>query len=603
MTDDSRLPRWDLAPILPSVEEASFGEVLHRVQKEVSALVALFDRHGIGSQTQEDSPKTDPFEEVVRAYLDVRTRAYLIEAYLECLTAADSRDNAAQASLSELLPTLATLNLLLTRLTSWAGRLEADALIASSPLARDHAFFLRKSQVRAQHLMGPAEEALAADLLLTGSTAWERMHATLTSQLMVPIEDEGEIQQLPMSAIRNLAQDPDRALRQRAYDAEVAAWHQVRVPLAAAMNSIKGEVNLLSRRRGWSSPLEATLFEHAIDRPILVAMMEAAEESFDDFRRYLKAKARRMGLTSLAWYDMNAPVSEASEGWTYPQACDFILDHFRRFSPALEDTARRAFDEGWVDAEPREGKAGGAFCEWMRGVESRILTNFLPTYDGMSILAHELGHAYHNRARATRTIIQRRTPSTLAETASIFCETLVAQAAYEESDDSQRLAILESFLQTACAVVVDIAGRFYFEQSVFERRGLRDLSPDELCEEMRRAQARSYGDGIDSRTYHPYMWAVKPHYYSGTASFYNYPYTFGLLFGLGLYSVYRERPDRFVSEYEDLLSRTGMATAAELAEDFGIDLRAPSFWRASLDIVRERIARFEALARTDQSTS
>ena len=595
MADDSPLPRWNLTPILPGVEEPAFGEVFHRVEQEVSALVALFDRHGIGSQTQEDSSKTDPFEEVVRAYLDVRTRAYLIEAYLECLTAADSRNNAAQASLSELLPTLATLSLLLTRLTSWAGRLEVDVLIASSPLAQDHAYFLRKSQVRAQHLMGPSEEALAADLLLTGSTAWERMHSTLTSQLMVPIEVEGQARQLPMSAIRNLAQNHDRALRQQAYDVEVAAWHQVRVPLAAAMNSIKGEVNLLSRRRGWSSPLEATLFEHAIDRPILEAMMEAAEESFDDFRRYLRAKARRLGLTTLAWYDLYAPVSEASEGWTYPQTCQFILDHFRRFSPALEDTARRAFDEGWVDAEPRGGKAGGAFCEWMRGAESRILANFLPTYDGMSILAHELGHAYHNRTRATRTILQRRTPSTLAETASIFCETLIAQAAFEESDDSQRLAILESFLQTACAVVVDIAGRFYFEQSVFERRGLRDLSPDELCEEMRRAQARSYGDGLDPRTYHPYMWAVKPHYYSGTASFYNYPYTFGLLFGLGLYAVYRDRPERFVSEYEDLLSRTGMATAAELAEGFGIDLRAPSFWRASLELVRERIERFEKL--------
>jgi oligoendopeptidase F len=115
---------------------------------------------------------------------------------------------------------------------------------------------------------------------------------------------------------------------------------------------------------------------------------------------------------------------------------------------------------------------------------------------------------------------------------------------------------------------------------------------------MRQAQARSYGDGLDPETYHPYMWAVKPHYYSGSASFYNYPYTFGLLFGLGLFARYREQPATFAAEYEDLLSRTGMATAAELADGFGIDLRSAAFWRSGLEMVRERVDRFEQLCRS-----
>jgi oligoendopeptidase F len=214
----------------------------------------------------------------------------------------------------------------------------------------------------------------------------------------------------------------------------------------------------------------------------------------------------------------------------------------------------------------------------------------------MSTLAHELGHAYHNRARASRSFVQRRTPSTLAETASIFCETLVDEAAYEQAEPAERLAIVDAFLQSACGMVVDVAGRFYFEQRVFERRGPRELSAEELCQEMRQAQARSYGDGIRAETYHPYMWAVKSHYYSGGASFYNYPYTFGLLLGLGLFAIYRRRPERFAAEYEDLLSHTGMATAADLAAGFGLDLRSPAFWNAGLDMVRERIARFETLS-------
>jgi len=596
MTENLPLPRWELRSILPAVEDPAFDRVFAGTVEAVGGLIRLFDEHHVGESPTKTIAPPD-FEAVLEPYLAVRSNAYLLEVYLECLTAADSRDAPAQARLSEFQPTVAALSLLQTRLTAWVGEADIEALAAGSPLAQDHLHFLRQSTVRARHLMNPDEEALAADLVLTGSTAWERLHANLTSQLTLTVQLEGQERRLPMAAVRNLAQHPDRQVRRHAYEAETAAWHAARVPLAAAMNSIKGEVNLLTRRRGWTSALEATLFEHAIDRPILEAMMAAVEESFPDFRRYLRAKAKRLGLERLAWWDLNAPVVEHGRPWDFLSAQAFIQERFAAFSPLLAGTSARAFAENWIDAEPREGKVGGAFCAWMRGEESRILSNFVRTHQGMSTLAHELGHAYHNRARASRSFIQRRTPSTLAETASIFCETLVDEAAYDAAEPAERLAIVESFLQSACGIVVDVAGRFFFEQRVFERRSSRDLSSEELCQEMRDAQSRTYGDGLEPETYHPYMWAVKSHYYSGSASFYNYPYTFGLLFGLGLFAIYRRRPDRFVAEYEDLLSRTGMATAAELAHGFGIDLRSPAFWRAGLDMVRERIDRFEELSK------
>ncbi len=612
MSKKDDLPRWDLSPILPALGEPGFSEAFERARTAVVAVAELFDRHAIGSGAGDGTglpdrlrrtPATDQagvsFDEILGAFLDARTRIYLVEAYLECLTAADSLDDPAQARLSELQPSLASIGLLQTRLTAWCGGQDLDQLMAGSDLARSHRFFLERSRVRARHLMTPPEEALASELTITGSIAWERLHGNLTSQILVSMEQDGEARQLPLSAVRNLAHDPDATVRQRAFRAELEAWARVRLPLAAAMNSIKGEVLGLTRRRGWSTPLEATLFDHAIDREILEAMLAAVEESFSDFRRYFDAKARRLGRERLAWFDLYAPIVETGVVWDYRRASEFIRLHFDRFSPRLSEIGRRAFGEAWIDAGPRPGKVGGAFCMWLRGDESRILTNFLPTHQGMSTLAHELGHAYHNHARAGCSILQRRTPSTLAETASIFCETLVNQAAFEEGDERERLAILEGFLQSAGAVLVDVIGRFHFEQAVFDRRRHRDLSADELCEEMRKAQALSYGDGLDPGTYHPYMWAVKPHYYSGSASFYNYPYTFGLLFGLGLYRSYQEHPEGFPSRYEALLSRTGMATADELAGDFGIDLRSGDFWRSSLDFIRERITLFEDLAATE----
>jgi oligoendopeptidase F len=224
------------------------------------------------------------------------------------------------------------------------------------------------------------------------------------------------------------------------------------------------------------------------------------------------------------------------------------------------------------------------------------MANYTPAYLGVSTLAHELGHGYHNINLAPRTQIQKRTPMTLAETASIFCETIVREGALKEaSSDAEKLEILEGSLQESAGVVVDIYSRFQFESRVFEGRARRELSVAELCELMLDSQREAYRDGLDDNL-HAYMWAMKPHYYF--SSFYNFPYTFGLLFGLGLYARYEQDPDEFRAGYDDLLSSTGLADAATLASRFGIDIRSGAFWRSSLDVIRAEIERYCASAFT-----
>jgi pepF/M3 family oligoendopeptidase len=441
--------------------------------------------------------------------------------------------------------------------------------------------------------MSPAEEALAAELNVTGGAAWGKLHSNVTSQLSVPIEIDGAVESLPMSVIRNMAADANRETRQRAYEAELATWERIAVPLAAAMNSIKGEVNTLSAHRGWDSPLDDALFGASIDRQTLDAMFTAARESFPVFRRYLHAKARALGLPTLAWYDLLAPVGASGRAWSFEASEQFIVSQFGSYSQRLSDYAARAFHENWIDAEPRPGKHDGAFCMPLRADESRVFANFKPTYDGMSTLAHELGHGYHNMNLAARTMLQRNTPMTLAETASIFCETIVREAALKNANAEERIEILEASLVGSCQVVVDITSRFLFEQGVFGTRRTRELSVDEMNAMMLQAQRDTYGDGLDPNQLHPYMWAMKPHYYSTGRSFYNFPYMFGLLFGLGLYARYRQDPDAFRQQYDDLLSSTGLADAATLAARFGIDTRTPDFWRASLATIAGEVDQFE----------
>jgi oligoendopeptidase F len=221
-----------------------------------------------------------------------------------------------------------------------------------------------------------------------------------------------------------------------------------------------------------------------------------------------------------------------------------------------------------------------------------VLMNFDGSFTSVSTLAHELGHAYHNLNLANRTPMQRRTPSTLAETASIFCETLAFEAALKHADPAQRLTLLNTSLERDLMVVVDIHSRFLFEKGVFEKRGQRDLTVAEFCALMTDAQRQTYGDELEPL--HPYMWAVKGHYYGPT--FYNYPYTFGLLFGLGLYARYTADPEAFRGRYDDLLSSTGLADARTLGKRFGLEVEKVEFWRSSLDVIRHSIDEFEALA-------
>jgi pepF/M3 family oligoendopeptidase len=588
-------PRWDMTAVFPSLESEEFEGAFRGMEERIRALGTLFDRHGVGkvAPAPPDDAAGRAFEEVVeeldRALDEFRT----VSAYVRCFVATDAGNALAQSKLSELQRTVVRLSLLDTRFAAWIGSLDVDALLARSRVAREHAFALRKAKVEAEHQMSPLEEELAAELRPSGSTAWVKLHADLSSLLTVRLELDGRGQDLAITEVRNLALDPDREVRRRAHLAEIAAWKTSALPLAAALNSIKEGVNVLCDRRGWRSPLDLALFESAIDRPTLDAMMTAARESFPDFRRYLRAKARALGVPVLAWYDLFAPVGEGGREWTFGEGTRFIAEQFGTYSPRLRELAERAFREGWIDAEPRAGKRGGAWCMSIRRDESRVLSNFKPSFSGVSTLAHELGHAYHNLCLANRTMLQRDTPMTLAETASIFCETLVSQAGLRVADPAEQFVILEDSLQNACQVVVDITARFLFEQELYERRRKRELSVDELNEVTLGSLHQAYGDGVDPTTLHPYMWAVKAHYYQ--LSFYNYPYMFGLLFGLGLYARYAEDPNAFVVGYDDLLSSTGLADAAELASRYGIDTHSAAFWRSSLDVVRSDITRFEAL--------
>jgi pepF/M3 family oligoendopeptidase len=594
MSTVKNLPQWDMSVYFPSLSSAEFDSACQQLVMAIDAQEERFDELCIskkqGPTTLED---VSIFEEILTKRNKLAEDLRLVNAYVSGFTTTDSRNEVAHEKESELDSQMVRNRKLGKRFIAWLGSLDLEFLLANSELARDHKYALEKTAVAAQHLMEPALEGLASDLELTGVVAWGKLHGNVTSQLEVSLDIDGSQQRLPMSAVRSFAYDKDRNLRRDAYLAEFTAWKGAETPIAAAMNSIKGEVSLLSHRRGWDSPLDEALFGANIDRPTLDAMLSASKAAFPIFRRYLKAKARVLGVEKLAFFDLFAPLGTGEREWEYHEAADFVVDQFTTYSSKLGDFAARNFKENWIDVGSRPGKRDGAFCMGVRREESRILLNFKPSFGAVSTLAHELGHGYHNLCLAERTPWQKSTPMTLAETASIFCETIVRQAVLDTGTPEEKLTVLEASLQGTTQVVVDITSRFLFEKAVFDQRAKRELSAKELCDLMRKAQIETYGDGLDPEFLHPYMWAAKPHYYG--RSFYNFPYMFGLLFGLGLYAIYQKEPDSFHARYDELLSSTGLADAATLAAGFGIDIRSSEFWEASLAQIEQDVVLFEQL--------
>jgi pepF/M3 family oligoendopeptidase len=593
------LPHWNLSNIYPSLDSAEFTDSFQQSIAQIDALEALFTQYNIGLEPHRvvDHDVVKLVEQIITGFGELVERLSTLMAYIHGFISTDSRNSLAHARQSELQAQLVRVSLLETRMAAAVGTLDLDSLFRQSSVAEEYRYMLELMKKEATHLMSPALEELAAELHLTGLSAWANLYNTYTSQISVAFEQDGETQQLPITAIRNLAYSPDRELRKRGYEAELAAWRASAVPIAAALNSIKGETLLLTKRRQWDSPLASALNNNHIDQATLDAMLQAAHESFPDFRRYLQAKAKAIGVEKLAWYDLFAPVGQSEQVWSYDQAESFIIEQFGTFSPKMRSLAERAFSQNWIDAEPRAGKIGGAFCMGVRDDESRILANYEPSFNSVSTLAHELGHAYHNLNLAQVPILQRSTPMSLAETASIFCETIVVQAALTKANPQEQIAILESSLQNSCQVVVDITSRFLFEKRVFELRKDRELSIAEFEELMLDAQRQTYGDGLDEEQLHGFMWAAKGHYYR--YSFYNYPYMFGLLFALGLYARYQSEPSSFTAVYDDLLASTGKFDAADLAQRFGIDIHSVDFWRSSLDVIRRDIVKFEQLIAND----
>lgn len=570
---DRTLPEWDLSTIFSSVHGDDFKAALSSVSFLCSSVKKMIE-------------ESRPLGEVVDVYNRLLAVYETLGSYTGALYTTDTSNpeyvraignvEAHSTEVSE------CENLFLSFLMERKDEM-------NSPELKDYTYVLSHMLEDGRHRMSIAEESLAADLARSGSSAFSRLFDALTSSM----NDDGHT----LTQLRSDAYSPDRNVRKSSYEREKKILNENRTALAAALNGIKGTCLTIEKRQGWSDPLEHSLFISRLSGKAFDALLEALENGLPVFRRYFRAKAVLLGLDVLEWYDLFAPLEAGDEHreYSFADAREIIIRCYSSFSPAMGDFAKKAFERRWIDAPPHSGKSGGAYDSAFPLVkESRVFTNFSFDYSSVSTLAHELGHAYHDSLVMSKPSLLSFYPMTLAETASIFAEQIVFREILKESDEREAVRIIETFVSDAAQVCVDILSRFYFEKSLFEKRREGEVSADELSLLMKDAQDRSYGDAV--RDKHELMWAVKSHYYSADFSYYNYPYAFGQLFALSLFS--RSCDDAaFASEYEKLLSITGMCSADDAALSIGCNISDVSFWMEGIELIEKYVERIEDFAR------
>lgn len=578
---------WDLTVFYKDFDDPEFKDDLARLPKEIDAFTAA-----IAAPAEDEVKKLVSLVHQEEALSNLFERLSLM---IGLTLSVDANNKAANAAMAPLMRAVMGSSLASNAFSRYLASLEnLDAIIDADDELKARAFALREAAEDAKHQLPEALEKPVLKMQLSGGEAFSQLRDKLDATLLVDYDGK----QIPLSAVRALAYDSDADTRRRAYEAELASYKKTELPMSFCLNNLKAEGETMAALKGYKGVLDMALAHSRMDEKTLEAMWTAIREALPELREYFKAKGRLLGHENgLPFYDLFAPVGQSTRTYTVEEARALLLDLFGKFCPEMGEMMRTAFDEGWIDMYPREGKSGGAFCSgyYAKNI-SRVMTNFAGSASDVSTLAHELGHAFNNRMLHHKPIMMTETPMPLAETASTFNETLLISQLLKTATPEEELTLLDSCLTEQTQTMVDIYSRFLFEQKVVAAQADHALDVDELKETMLWAQEQSYGDGLDPEYRHPYMWACKSHYYSTGVHFYNFPYAFGGLFARGLYARYEKEGEAFVPVYCDLLSRFGSDTISNVTASVGIDVTTPDFWREAVESVLVQVRRFVELA-------
>ncbi|MEH7379869.1 M3 family oligoendopeptidase [Bacillus sp. JJ1533] len=584
--------KWDLDVFFEGGSSSpAFQSFLEALQKELTEFNELVDQFHVPSNVKDK----EGLVHILNAFQSAFKKLRQAGAYVSCLTAQDTTDRGASLLQGKTTQLSSEFQSILTAFDQKLVAIEESVwneLLSVEPF-NELSFVLEERRTRAKEKLSLEQESLINALGVDGYHAWGQLYNMVVGNIKVPFEENGETKQLSVGQAFNKFSSSDRNVRKSMFEQWEKAWDAHTDYIGEALNHLGGFRLNVYKARGWDNVLGEPLDINRMSKETLDTMWTVITENKAPFVEYLNRKAKLLGLERLTWYDLDAPVGETESKVSYQEGAEFILEQFSKFGPKLTEFTQKAFEDSWIEAEDRPGKRPGGFCtSFPESDQSRIFMTFSGTPSNVSTLAHELGHAFHQHAMAGVHTLNRSYAMNVAETASTFAEMIVADASVKNAtSEAEKIALLEDKIQRSVAFYMNIHARFLFETRFYEERKTGIVSTERLNELMLEAQKEAYCGALYE--YHPQFWASKMHFYITGVPFYNFPYTFGYLFSLGIYAKALDEGTDYEEKYIALLKDTASMTVEELAaKHLGVDLTKRDFWEKAVKLSIKDVEEF-----------
>ncbi|MDO4623876.1 MAG: M3 family oligoendopeptidase [Enterococcus hirae] len=589
---------WDLDSIFSGGSDSpALNERLEQLEKQINTYYQSVNQWDHSVSTN------DELTTLIKQQETITEGFSQCNSYITALLSANVKDTQAKllsGKLYALLPRWQSADTILSKKfaeisdNNWQTLLQTDAFSLIG---------FRMNEIRrdGHRLLSEAEENIINTLSLDGLNAWSSHYDTIVGTIVIPFEENGKVTDLSAGqAFNKMMGDPDPLVREKLFIAWEKAWQEKTSLLSDTLNHLDGFRLSTYKLHGMNDYLQKPLEYNRLKKETLDVMWATIQKNKQPLVDYLTRKANLFGKEKMEWQDQDAPIilgDLKEKTFTFDEAASFIIENFQKFSPKMATFAQSAFEKSWIEAEDRLGKRPGGYCtELPETQESRIFMTYSNSVNEVATLAHELGHAFHSSVMWDLPALNRDYAMNVAETASTFAELIVADATLKAAKTKEeKINLLDTKLQNALAMFMNIHSRFIFENRFYSARQEGLVSEEEITQMMVEAQKEGYHDAL--ATYHPHFWAAKLHFFIDDVPFYNFPYTFGYLFSLGIYAYANKKGTSFEQEYIELLRDTASMTTEELAQKhLGVDLTKPDFWQAGIDMVLEDINSFMTLS-------
>jgi oligoendopeptidase F len=583
--------RWDLSDLFDSIEDPKIEATLKSAAERADAFAAKY-RGKMG--TADAATLKESVLELESLISDISKPIQ----YANLRFAADTGDPKLGAFLQKMMEAASEIQvkLLFFELElQKADQAHIEKVMSDESLA-NYRHWMDTVRAASPYRLSEIEEVVLEKTANTGSRAWVRLFEEVTSNHVFKYKKpDGSVEELSQEEVLTMLRDPDRSVRQAAADSLSEGLAEMERVLVFTYNNLLQDKKVEDEMRGYEYPEQSRHLANELEKETVDLVVQMCADNVDLVARFYKIKRQILGLEKLTHIDRYAPLFDTRATVPYDQGKQIVLDAFGKFSGEVADRAREFFDGNWIDAEPRKGKGGGAFCSYYTpDLHPYVFMTYMNRMDDVMTLAHELGHGVHGSFSRAQTQLNFSGTLPMAELASIFGEMLVFESLVDKADRKDRLALYAEKIEGIFASVFRQASMFRFERDCHnKRRAEGELTPEEFGSLWQKSLGHMFGDSIELAEQPSRWWSYVGHFIF--APFYVYAYSFGELLVLSLYEIAKKEGPGFASKYVDLLKLGGARSPKELMETVGVDLNSREFWQGGFDVIEKMVSTFEGL--------